>query len=145
MFCKHLLVYINSKVPFHENLPPLPSHRSSIPGNMISPKYHQIWSECRVAQWGSIARLPNMLLWDMLIVCLHFQIWVGQEEGPRLGSGQPRTQKPWVWGWGQAWCRLVSSFYCLKQYDSLWQLYKLLQIFCWQSSILLLILSRSWI
>jgi hypothetical protein len=22
MFCKHLLVYINSKVPFHENLPP---------------------------------------------------------------------------------------------------------------------------
>ena len=24
MFCKHLLVYINSKVPFHENLPPPP-------------------------------------------------------------------------------------------------------------------------
>jgi hypothetical protein len=32
MFCKHLLVYINSKVPFHENLPPLPSHRSGVPG-----------------------------------------------------------------------------------------------------------------
>jgi hypothetical protein len=33
MFCKHLLVYINSKVPFHENLPPppLPSHRSGVP------------------------------------------------------------------------------------------------------------------
>ena len=31
MFCKHLLVYINSKVPFHENLPPLPSHRSRRP------------------------------------------------------------------------------------------------------------------
>ena len=31
MFCKHLLVYINSKVPFHENMPPLPSHRSGVP------------------------------------------------------------------------------------------------------------------
>jgi hypothetical protein len=31
MFCKHLLVYINSKVPFHENLPPLPSQRSGVP------------------------------------------------------------------------------------------------------------------
>ena len=31
MFCKYLLVYINSKVPFHENLPPLPSHRSGVP------------------------------------------------------------------------------------------------------------------
>jgi hypothetical protein len=31
MFCKHLLVCINSKVPFHENLPPLPSHRSGVP------------------------------------------------------------------------------------------------------------------
>jgi hypothetical protein len=31
MFCEHFLVYINSKVPFHENLPPLPSHRSGVP------------------------------------------------------------------------------------------------------------------
>jgi hypothetical protein len=34
MFRKHLLVYINSKVPFHENLPPLPSHCSGVPGNI---------------------------------------------------------------------------------------------------------------
>ena len=34
MFCKHLLVYINSKVPFHEDLPPLPSHRSGVPGEI---------------------------------------------------------------------------------------------------------------
>jgi hypothetical protein len=31
MFCKHVLVYIKSKVPFHEILPPLPSHRSGVP------------------------------------------------------------------------------------------------------------------
>ena len=39
MFCKPLLVQINSKVPFHENLPPLPSHSSVVPGswsNMLS-------------------------------------------------------------------------------------------------------------
>jgi hypothetical protein len=36
MFCKHLLVYINSKVPFHENMSPLPSHRSGIPGGLYS-------------------------------------------------------------------------------------------------------------
>ena len=40
MFCKHLLVYINSKVPFHEDLPPLPSHRSGVPANAPPPHTH---------------------------------------------------------------------------------------------------------
>jgi hypothetical protein len=47
MFCKHLLVYINSKVPFHENLPPLPSHRSGVPG-CSNCNEGQNWMSCAV-------------------------------------------------------------------------------------------------
>jgi hypothetical protein len=32
MFCKRPLIYINSKVPFDESLPPSPSRRSGVPG-----------------------------------------------------------------------------------------------------------------
>jgi hypothetical protein len=32
MFRKRPLIYINSKVPFDESLPPLPSRRSGVPG-----------------------------------------------------------------------------------------------------------------
>jgi hypothetical protein len=39
MFSKHLLVYINSKVPFHENLPTLPSHRSGVPDASLNNRW----------------------------------------------------------------------------------------------------------
>jgi hypothetical protein len=51
MFCKHLLVYINSKVPFHENLPPLPSHRSGVPDYTKGFFSFAIGEHFPVAQW----------------------------------------------------------------------------------------------
>jgi hypothetical protein len=51
MFCKHLLVYINSKVPFHVNLPPphhLPSHRSGVPVNRV---YLGKWSKSKTREF----------------------------------------------------------------------------------------------
>jgi hypothetical protein len=35
MFCKRPLIYINSKVPFDESLPPLPSRRSGVPDDSV--------------------------------------------------------------------------------------------------------------
>ena len=40
MFRKRLLIYINSKVPFDESLPPLPSRRSGVPDSVTEKESH---------------------------------------------------------------------------------------------------------
>jgi hypothetical protein len=44
MFCQHLLVYINSKVPFHENLPPLAFTSFRRPWLFSSQKCGNTWN-----------------------------------------------------------------------------------------------------
>jgi hypothetical protein len=89
MFRKHLLVYINSIVPFHENLSLLPSHRSGVPGTKItacesfcSLKFHIV---CICIFFGDTICLPtnrkmvkiatlidshNYCVSDIIIICL---------------------------------------------------------------------------
>ena len=70
MFCKHLLVYINLKVPFHENMPPLPSHRSSVPEDVFALLVTSLLTSCQrlvdkthnCCNKGAASRLATILL-----------------------------------------------------------------------------------
>ena len=82
MFCKHLLVYINSKVPFHEHLPPLPSHRSGVPArNSDNNNKSESWSSfIKLSEaWHTFRVQPNeqfglfiRLSWQYTRLQFHF-------------------------------------------------------------------------